>query len=169
MKNGSGDYVEAELIRDLRGMARQKNGKETPITLTNVKYVPQLFCNLINLTSVLNKGFKLNGKQDGMAIRKVNTECMFDQRINNGDGELVGIQIEVWDAEMAGICRRYTHAILGHPYTHVTNMTAKYLDLNTMHHKDIYKSCIKGRQRQKTSQKRENSELNNPEIKSPLI
>ena len=52
VKGGSGDYVEAELIRDLRGIAKQKNGKETPITLTNVKYVPQLFYNLISLTSV---------------------------------------------------------------------------------------------------------------------
>ena len=58
VKIGSGDYVEAELIGSLRGIAKQKNGKETPITLTNVKYVPQLFCNLISLTSVLNKGFK---------------------------------------------------------------------------------------------------------------
>ena len=39
-KIGSGDYIEAELIGDLRGIAKQKNGKETLITLTNVKYVP---------------------------------------------------------------------------------------------------------------------------------
>ena len=36
VKIGGGDYIEAELIRDLRGIAKQKNGKETPITLTNV-------------------------------------------------------------------------------------------------------------------------------------
>ena len=37
VKIGNGDYVEAELIGDLRGIAKQKNGKETPITLANIK------------------------------------------------------------------------------------------------------------------------------------
>ena len=93
VKIGSGDYVEAELIRDLRGITKQKNGKETPIRLTNVKYVPQLFCNLISLTSVLTKGFKLNGNEKGMTKKKANMEYMFDQRIKNGDRELAGIRI----------------------------------------------------------------------------
>ena len=95
VKIGSGDYVEAKLIGELRGIAKQKNGKETPITLTNVKHVPQLFCNLISLTSILNKWFELNGNQDRMAIKKANTEYMFDQRMKSGDGELAGIQIEI--------------------------------------------------------------------------
>ena len=114
VKIGSGDYVEAELIGSLRGIVKQKNGKETPIMLTNVKYVPQLFCNLISLMSVLNKGFKLNRNKNGMTIRKGNTEYMFDQRIKSGDGKLAGIKTDVWDVETAGVCRGCTHAILGH-------------------------------------------------------
>ena len=94
-KIGCGDYVEAELIGDLRGVAKQKNGKETPITLTNIKYVPQLFCNLISLTSVTNEVFILNRNQDGMTIRKINTEYVFDRHIKSEELELAGIQIEV--------------------------------------------------------------------------
>ena len=144
-KIGSGDYVEAELIGSLKGIAKQKDGKETPITLTNVKYVPQLFCNLISLTSVLNKGFKLNGNENGMTIRKGNMEYMFDQRIKSGDGELAGIRIDRWDVEMAGVCRGCTHTILGHPCKHITNLIAKFLDLNKMIHDEICESCIKGK------------------------
>ena len=69
VKIGSRDYVAAEPIGDLTGIAKQKNGKETLITLTNMKYVPQLFCNLICLMSILNKGFKLNGYEKGMTIK----------------------------------------------------------------------------------------------------
>ena len=63
VKIGSGDYVEAEQIGDLRGMAKQKNKKETPITLTNVKYVAQLFCNFISLTLRVQAEWK-SGRND---------------------------------------------------------------------------------------------------------
>ena len=122
VKIGSGDYVEAELIGNLRGIAKQKKGEETPVTLINVKYVSQLFCNLISLTSVLNKGFKVNGNQDAMTIRKANTEYMFNQRIMIGGRELAGIQIDIWNTETVGVCRGYTHAILGHPCAHITSI-----------------------------------------------
>ena len=56
VKIGSGEYIKAQVIEDLRGKVKQLDGTETPIFLTNVKYVPHLFCNLISLTSVLNKG-----------------------------------------------------------------------------------------------------------------
>ena len=65
---------------------------------------------------------------------------MFDQCLKKGDGESAGIQIQIRDKETVDICRGYTHTILGHPCAHVTNMSAKYLDLNTMHHEEIYES-----------------------------
>ena len=58
-----------------------------------------------------------------MTIRKANLEYMF---------ELAGIQIEMWNAEMAGVCKGCTCAILGHTSGHITNLKAKYLDLNKM-------------------------------------
>ena len=62
--------------------------------------------------------------QDKMTIRKANTVYMFNQYIKSGDGELEGIQIEIWSTETAGVCRGCTHVILGHPSGHITNMTA---------------------------------------------
>ena len=38
-------------------------------------------------------------------MKKANMEHMFDQCIESGEGELAGIQIEIWDEEAAGVCR----------------------------------------------------------------
>ena len=89
-----------------------------------------------------------------MTIRKGNTEYMFDQHIKYGDGELAGIRIDIWDIETSGVCRGCTHAILGHLCKHITNLNAKYLDLNKMVHDKIYESCIKGKQHQETVAKK---------------
>ena len=110
---------------------------------------------------VLNEGFKLNGNKDGMTIRKANTEYMFDQSIKSGDSELAGIQIEIWNAEMVGICRGYIHAILEHPNGYITNLKAKHLDLSKMEYDKICESCIRGKQCQKNATKRLSSELKN--------
>ena len=80
-------------------------------------------------------------------------EYMFDQCIKV-NRELAGIRIDIWDMEKAGVCRGCTNAILGHPCKHITNLTAKFLDLNKMVHNKIYKSCIKGKQRQKNVAKK---------------
>ena len=108
VKIGGGDYVEAKLIGDLRGVTQQKNGKNTLITLINVKYVPQFFCNHISLTNILNNGFKLDGNQNGMTIRKANIEYMFNQRIKSGDEELPGIQLEILDTERRAYVGMYS-------------------------------------------------------------
>ena len=84
-----------------------------------------------------------------MTIRKGNMEYMFDQCIKSGNCKLAGIKIDIWDVEAAGVCRGCTRAILGHLCKHITNLTAKFLDLNKMEHDKICESCIKGKQRQK--------------------
>ena len=79
-----------------------------------------------------------------MIIRKANMEYIFHQCIKSGDGKLAGIQIEIW-------C---THANLGHPCTHITNLTAKYLELNKIEYDEICESCFRGSHDRKTSRKR---------------
>ena len=125
IKIGRGEYLEAKVIGDLRGTVKQQHGTEIPFFLTNVKYVPQLFCNLMSLTSVLTKGFKLTGNKIGISIQKLNRKYLFDQHIKSGDGELAGIQIDTLQPDITTICRRCMHAVLGHPSTETTNMTAK--------------------------------------------
>ena len=94
---------------------------------------------------------------------------MFDQRIKSGDGKLAGIKIDICDVETAGVCRGSTHAILGHPCKHITNLTAKFLDLNKMMHDKICESYIKGKQHQKNVAKKVEFKAKNRAVKSTLI
>ena len=74
---------------------------------------------------------------------------MFNQSIKSGDGELVGIKIETQQVDIMAVCRGCTHAVLGHPSTETTNMTAKKLNQNIMPHDKICESYIKWKQCQK--------------------
>ena len=69
IKVGSRAYVSSTIKGDLYGTAISKDRKETKIILQNVKYIPGLFCNLISLTTVLQKGFKLSGDQKGIYLK----------------------------------------------------------------------------------------------------
>ena len=89
VKNGSREYVEANIIGDISGIATQKDGTKKDITLRNVKYVPCLFCKLISLTSTMSRGFKMTGNGDGITIQKANMSYRFDQQIKSGDRELL--------------------------------------------------------------------------------
>ena len=91
----------------------------------NVKYIPQLFCKLISLTSILRKEYKLMGNKNGIANQKFNKKYLFDQRIKSRDGELVGIEIETQQVDMTAVCRGCMHAVFGHSSAETTNMTAK--------------------------------------------
>ena len=111
VKIGIRDYVEAQVIGDLRGTVKQLIGTDTPILLTNVKYVPQ--------------GYKLTGNKKGISIQKLNRKYLFDQHIKSRDGELVGVEIETLQTDTTTICRGCTHIVLEHPSSETTNMTAK--------------------------------------------
>ena len=86
VKIGSGEYVDANIIGDVSGIAIQQDGTRKDITLRNVKYVPRLFCKLISLTT--------NENGDGITIEKASTSYTFDQQIKSGDGEFVGLEIK---------------------------------------------------------------------------
>ena len=79
---------------------------------------------------------------------------MFDQHIKSGDGELAGIQIDTLQPDITTICRRCMHAVLGHPSTETTNMTAKIFFLNIMLHDKICESYIQEKQHQKNIPKK---------------
>ena len=50
---GNGQRLKAECIGDKRGLVVQKDGSKAPILMRNVKYVPQLYCNLFSITAAL--------------------------------------------------------------------------------------------------------------------
>ena len=44
-----------------------------------VKYVPNLFCNLLSITKVMQRGFILRGENGKMWIQKGESKIIFDQ------------------------------------------------------------------------------------------
>ena len=82
--------------------------------------------------------------------------------IKSGDGELVGSKNNLCDTEMVDICSGCIQIILGHPRTHVTNLTAKYLDLSIMLHDKKCLSCIRGKQRLKNVTNKVKLKIKNP-------
>ena len=95
LKIGSGEYVDANIRGDVSGIAIQQDGTKKDITLCNVKYIPRLFYKLINLTTTMNRGFKMTRNIDGITIEKASTSYTFDQQIKSGDRELVGLKIKL--------------------------------------------------------------------------
>ena len=59
---------------------------------------------------------------------------MFDQQIKSEDRELAGIQIEILNTKIVGVCRGATRRVLGHLSSRITNMTVKYLSLKKTKH-----------------------------------
>ena len=122
---GSREYVDANIIGVVSGIAIQKDGIRKDITLRDVKYVPRLFCKLISLTTTMNRGFKITGNGEGITIEKASTSYMFDQQIKSRDGESVGMEIKLGKIEHANLHIGSMHAMLGHPSNQLTNQTAE--------------------------------------------
>ena len=55
VKIGSREYVDANIIGDMLGMAIQTDRTKKDITLCNVISIPYLFYKLISLTTIMNK------------------------------------------------------------------------------------------------------------------
>ena len=88
VKIGSREYMDANIIGDMVGMAIQKDGTKKRHH-TQFKYVPRLSCKLISLTTIINRGFEMTKNGHGITIEKASTSYTFDQRIKSSDGELI--------------------------------------------------------------------------------
>ena len=52
---GNGQRLKATYIGEKAGSVIQKNGETVPILIKNVKYVPDLYCNLFSISAMLKK------------------------------------------------------------------------------------------------------------------
>jgi len=72
-----GNKVECHQVgmRDLEYGDKQE--KPIRITLTNVKFIPKMKCNLFNVLNVVDKEFTITGnKNDGMTLQRVNIKFL---------------------------------------------------------------------------------------------
>ena len=86
----------------------------------------------------------------------------FDEQIKSGDGELIGLEIELGKIERANLHIGSTHAILGHPSNQLTNQMAEKMGLKRIHMESTCESCIKAKQKQKNVPKYIDFKANEP-------
>ena len=90
---GNGQRLKAEYIGDKRGLVVQKDGSKAPILMRNVKYVPQLYCNLFSITAALGEGCKLAGDIKSLTLMKKDKIYVFDRKVKSGKSTLFAMKI----------------------------------------------------------------------------
>ena len=93
IKVGNSRTIKAIKIRKLRVCVTQTNGRRTLVTLTNVKYVPELWCNLFSITAALDKGFDLGNIGRVITLSKGNVKIGFDQVFSTQSGFIMAAQM----------------------------------------------------------------------------
>ena len=71
----------------------QKDGTKAPILMKNVKYVPQLYCNLFSITEALGEGCKLVGDIKSLKLSKKGQSYVFDRKVKSGKSTLFAMKI----------------------------------------------------------------------------
>ena len=135
--------MDANIIGDVSDIAIQKDGTKKDITLHNIKSC--LFCKLISLTTIMNRGFKMTGNGHVITIEKASMPYTFDQCIKSGDRELIRLEIELGKIEYANLHIGSTHTILGHSSNNLTNLTVEKMGLKRIHVEATCESCIKAK------------------------
>ena len=81
---GSGKKMLAKKVRSLRCKVQQGNGEKFVVVLQNVKFVPNLWANLVNISKALKNGFILGSEDVVMKLMKGNTTIYFDRILKVG-------------------------------------------------------------------------------------
>ena len=161
---GNGQRLKAVYVGDKRGTVVQKDGTKKSILMKNVKYVPEMYCNLFSISAALKEGCTLEGSKNNLKINSSNQSYVFDQQIKSGKGFLFGIKITHKGTAVEKPRQSQAKAIkqtdfikihqqLGHPGEDMTRATGLKLGLRmkgSMHHCE---GCGLGKMKQKNINK----------------
>ena len=92
------------------------------------------------------------GNKDGITIKKETASYIFNPCIESWDGEFIGIWIELRNMKYKNLHIWSTHAILGHPSNHLTNVTAEKMGLEKVNMEATCESFISTKQNKRTCQ-----------------
>ena len=156
---GSGEDLPCRKVGRVKGYVLDSKGKQTRITLERVKYVPDLCCNLLSLTTIMKQGFSLYGKDGTLAIGKGMYKINFTKKIRTAtNGELFGLQIygrsdgdkrksSIDQKNMKKVNVNVLHSKLGHACEAVTRATGKMLNLEVIGKFNECEDCAVGKQK----------------------
>jgi hypothetical protein len=97
---GNGKHLLSHKIGDLR-MSYAVKGETYTLVVQNVKYVPQLYVNLLSIPTALNSRFNLTNDGCILILRKGPYQLKFDQLYQNGSSSVCGILMHPITSETA--------------------------------------------------------------------
>ncbi len=93
VKIGNGKALTATKIGKMRRKIIQKNGDTVDITLTEVKYVEDLWVNLFSIGKGLQNGFNIGNKGINIFITKGKTTITFDKIMRTNKGLILVVDM----------------------------------------------------------------------------
>ena len=125
MTVGGGEKLKVTRVGKKIGTVVQRDGSKKRIILNNVKYVPDLSCNILSLTQALQGDFVMTGDKKSLKIGKGGVIYVFDRKVLSGI-KIADDDVSTSDNKDAFRKTAYVqlHAQLGHPGLDRTRATA---------------------------------------------
>jgi len=153
--NGQEEMVEKNV--DIKGKVLNHETKTWEnVILQNVSVMSSAKFNLFSITQMLNKGWKLDGDEDSIKIKKDNFTICFDIKIPTPKGMLYGMKL-IRRPEFCGIIESTApkmtyleaHSKLGHVSVNETKRISKSLGWTITNEDQRCQDCAMGKAQQK--------------------
>ena len=128
---GNGDKIKSVSVGQIKGAVTTKIGQiVASVVLKEVAYIPQSKFNLLLLTKMMSKGWKMIGNKQSLTIEKDGVTIAFDIIIKTQRGRLYCLNIQRYqELEVAtmDVSKEVVHKLLGHSNADATVKTATHL------------------------------------------
>ena len=125
---GNGQRLKTIHIGEMVGSVIQRYGRRVPILMKNVRYVPELYCDLFSISAVLKGGCYLEGNLKMKKISKAGKVYVIDRYIKSGTCFLFAMKIMSKDKQGLKKTERRSdlmkiHQEMGHSSEDLTRAT----------------------------------------------
>ena len=161
IKVGNGKTMKATKIGKLKCKVVQEDGSSCEVTLTDVRFVPELWVNLFSIGKVLSKGFQLGNDGIKIHVSKNDFRLCFDKVIKTRTGYVLGVDMIPLAPEVAAYAHaskskfevNKLHQVFGHCGEECLRLTAKAYNWDLTGKLDACVDCAVGKARQKNVNK----------------
>jgi hypothetical protein len=161
---GNGESMRATKVGNLKFEVVQVNGKKFPVTLHDVKFVPDLCVNLFSLNRALQNGFKLSNENVSIRLSKGSVTLVFDRIIKTMNDFVTGVNMKTLlpKAIYNGMVNttiseaydiNYLHKAFGHCGLETLKNTARMYGFKFTSQFEVCEDCAIAKARQKNINK----------------
>jgi hypothetical protein len=136
VKIGNGKALTVTKLGKMRQTIFQKNGDTVDVTLTDVKFVPELWVNLFSVGKGLQNGFNIGNKGLHLFLTKGKTTILFDKMMKTNKGFILGVDMMPTTRKSCvatlsldkgkSVSKKTLHGLLAHVGENTSKMTANY-------------------------------------------